>query len=106
LEKDKIHFDNAFIVKLSGESVGLLKYVETNKTIEILQFQIGPNHQGKGVGKYVLNYMISLSKKESKELILKVLKENPAVRLYQRNGFLITGEDQYEFFMKYENVAN
>lgn len=106
MSRVKFHFDNAFIVKLSYESVGLLKYVETTKTIEILQLQIGPNHQGKGVGKYVLKYMISLSKKQSKELTLKVLKENPAVQLYQRNGFLIIGEDQYEFFMKFGNVTN
>ncbi|MDH7446289.1 GNAT family N-acetyltransferase [Aquimarina sp. 2201CG14-23] len=100
MSRVKFHFDGSYIVTQSNEKVGVLKYIKTDKTIEILQLQVLPEHQGKGIGKYLLEYMTSLSRSLNKELILKVLKENPARYLYERNGFNVIDEDQYEFHMK------
>ncbi|WP_299259222.1 GNAT family N-acetyltransferase [uncultured Aquimarina sp.] len=102
LSRVKIHFDAAYIVKQLDETVGLLKYIENKNTIEILQFQILPKYQGKGIGNYLLNYMIQLSVSLHKNILLKVLKKNPARHLYERNGFCIIGEDQYEFHMEFK----
>ncbi|WP_299435792.1 GNAT family N-acetyltransferase [uncultured Aquimarina sp.] len=101
LSRVKIHFNSSFIVKQKEEKVGVLKYVDTSNTIEILQLQILPNHQGRGIGKFLLNHMIQLSRSLNKKLILKVLKENPARHLYERCGFQTIGEDQYEFHMEF-----
>ena len=87
LSRVKIHFDSSFIVKQKEEQVGAIKYVETSNEIEILQLQILPNHQGKGIGKQLMNYMIQVSSSLNKDLILRVLKENPARYLYERFGF-------------------
>jgi len=100
LSRVKINFDSSFIVKQKEEQVGAIKYVETSNEIEILQLQILPNHQGKGIGKQLMNYMIQVSSSLNKDLILRVLKENPARYLYERFGFQTIGEDQYEFHMK------
>ncbi len=106
LARIKFKFDDAYIVKRLDDSVGLLKYIETKVAIEILQFQILPDHQRKGIGKYIIDYMIQLATTLNKNLLLKVLKENPARYLYKRNGFQTFGEDQYEFHMKYEGRNN
>lgn len=100
LSRVKIHFDSSYVIKEKEEKIGVLKYVETTNTIEVLQFQILSNHQGRGIGNYLLNHMIQLSGSQNKNLTLKVLRENPARHLYERNGFQIIGEDQYEFHMK------
>jgi len=102
LSRVKIHFNAAYIIKQLDEKVGLLKYIETKDAIEILQFQILPKYQGKGIGNYLLNDMIKLSGSLDKNILLKVLKENPARYLYERNGFCIIGEDQYEFHMQFK----
>ncbi|WP_299246934.1 GNAT family N-acetyltransferase [uncultured Aquimarina sp.] len=100
LSRVKIHFNAAYIIKQLDERVGLLKYIETKDSIEILQFQILPKYQGKGIGNYLLNYVIKLSESLNKNILLKVLKENPARYLYERNGFDIYDEDQYEFHLE------
>ncbi|WP_405208953.1 GNAT family N-acetyltransferase [Aquimarina sp. LLG6339-5] len=97
----KFHFDGSRVIHLNEARVGVLKYIETNNSIEILQFQILPKYQGKGIGKYLLNYIIQLSDDLNKVVRLKVLRENPAKFLYQRNGFKIYDEDQYEFYMEF-----
>ncbi|GAA0714034.1 GNAT family N-acetyltransferase [Aquimarina litoralis] len=100
LARVRVHFDKAQIILYKKEKIGVLKYIETDSSIEILQLQITPKLQGKGIGNYVLNNVIEQSVATNKEIRLKVLKENPAKFLYERNGFSIYDEDSYEFYMK------
>lgn len=93
-------YECAYIVMHSDQQIGLLKYQETKDTIEIVQLQILPSFQGKGIGKYLLNLLASKAQPAKKTLTLKVLKENPAKHLYERFGFEVVGEDQYEYHMK------
>jgi len=101
LSRVLFHLDNAFIVMFSGKKVGLLKYIVLEKTIEILQIQILPVYQGKGIASFLIEDLKSKSKMLEKELFLKVLKENPARFLYKRVGFQVIDEDPYEFHMKF-----
>ncbi len=93
-------FEGSYLISTSRDKVGLLKYVADHNRIEILQLQIAPKFQGKGIGKQVLHMMILKAKSVNKILFLKVLKENPAKYLYERIGFKIVGEDDYEFYME------
>lgn len=90
------NYTDAFIIWYIQERVGLLKYIENEKAIEVLQFQVLPNYQGNGIGKQVLEQLIE----QQKVIRLKVLKENPAKNLYQRMGFLTVNEDDYEYHME------
>jgi len=94
------HFEGAQIILESSNRVGLLKCKETESNIEILQLQILPRFQGKGIGKQVLHKIITKAESANKNTFLKVLKENPAIHLYKRAGFKIIDEDQYEFYMQ------
>ncbi len=94
------HFEASKIIIKSGKRIGLLKCLETLTNIEIMQLQIAPQFQGMGIGKYLVNELISKATLESKNISLNVLKENPAKHLYLRCGFTIISEDEYEFHMK------
>jgi ribosomal protein S18 acetylase RimI-like enzyme len=54
--------------------------------------------QRQGFGQKILQQIMTDSKPKLFELT--VLKENPALQLYKRLGFEITGEDQHEYFMQ------
>ena len=41
-----------------------------------------------------------IQNKQGKNIELTVLKDNPAKNLYERLGFIITGEDEHEYFMQ------
>ena len=66
--------------------------------ISLLQLQIAPKEQGKGLGTKVFDAL----KAQTAEINLTVLKANPAYGLYQRAGFKTLGEDDYEFHMQWQ----
>ncbi|MEQ8475337.1 GNAT family N-acetyltransferase [Fulvivirga sp.] len=94
------HFDCGHIIWSDKTVVGFIKYKEHPKSLDIIQFQISPEHQGKGFGKQVLNVIEAQAQNAGKGLSLKVLKANPAKRLYERFGFQIVDEDEFEYFME------
>lgn len=100
LSRIDLHYDSTYLVLRSNKKAGMLKYIETENTIEIAQLQILPEYQGKGIGRYLIKDLARKAEASNKILTLKVLKENPAKVLYERCGFSITGKDTYEFHMQ------
>lgn len=100
LDRVKFEFAHAHLVKYEHEPVGLLKFQEQDSQVDILQLQILPTFQGKGIGSFLIEYVFDIARKLSKSVTLKVLKNNPAKRLYERYGFVMVGEDAHEFFMR------
>ena len=94
------HFDCGYMIWSDGKAIGFIKYKEHQKSLDIIQFQIDPKYQGKGFGKQILEIIEAEAKEKHKNLFLKVLKANPAKRLYERIGFQIVDEDEFEFFME------
>lgn len=96
------NYECSYLIMHSGEKVGLIKYRELADKIEIMQLQIHPKSQGKGLGKMVIERVLDWSKEKHKKIELAVLKANPAKVLYERLGFSITGEDDHEFYMEHK----
>ncbi|RYV01552.1 N-acetyltransferase [Shewanella sp. OPT22] len=91
-------YECSHLIVYKNEIIGTLKFREFEEKLEIMQIQIHPNNQGKGLGKQVLEQISEASK--PKYLELTVLKESRALNLYQRLGFSIFGEDKFEYFMR------
>ena len=94
-------FDKAKIILLNDKNIGLLKLDEKEHIVEIVQIQIDPKFQGKGIGQQIIKAVIDKSQSDHKEISLSVLKENPAKALYLRMGFEIIGQDDTSFMMLY-----
>lgn len=93
-----IDYDCCHILFLSSIRNGMVKFKELPEKIKIIQVQIDPDAQGKGVGRKVIEHVIA--KYPQKDIVLSVLKSNPAKRLYERIGFFVVSEDDFEFNMK------
>jgi len=74
LARVRVHFDMVYIILHKKAKIGVLKYIETDSAIEILQLQITPKFQGKGIGNYVLNNVIEQSIAMNKEIRLESAK--------------------------------
>ena len=94
-------FECSHILSVDDIPCGLVKFCHDNDVIELQQLQILPEFQGRGIGKAVLTRLSALAGK----VTLTVLKENPALALYRRAGFVVTGEDEYEYHMEKITVA-
>jgi len=95
-------FEKASIILLDNQPIGLLKVDRTFTNIEVLQLQIDPSQQGKGIGKKILEDILEEASLAGKTVSLSVLKTNKAQHLYKSLGFRTVDEDQYSYFMETE----
>ena len=91
------------IIEVEGEKVGMLQLAETNDALEVREIQIDPRHQNRGVGSSVLRDVISGARAHGRDVRLSVgLKNEAAIRLYERLGFLSAGRSETHLHMRYE----
>ncbi|HCN48058.1 MAG TPA: N-acetyltransferase [Chryseobacterium sp.] len=106
LQRILYQFDKANIIFLDNHPIGLLKVDRTDSNIDILQLQIDPDQQGKGLGKMILTDILEEASAAGKTASLSVLKTNKAQHLYSSLGFKVVGEDEHSFFMKFLPFEN
>ena len=93
-------FDDAQIILLNDHKIGLLKISEFQNSIEIIQVQIEPKFQGKGIGQKIITSIIEKAFEKRLPVILSVLKGNKAKKLYESIGFKVIEENDHSFVMK------
>jgi GNAT superfamily N-acetyltransferase len=94
--------DDAHIIVLDDRDVGWLQAQETESVILLQQFFIEPDCQGQGIGSQVLARLLDGWQTVRKPVVLAVLKNNPARRLYERFGFVVVDEVGVKFLMRRE----
>lgn len=99
-ERVRSHWDEASVIEIDGKPVGLWKLWRQPEVWWILQVQLMPAHQGRGIGAALIRDLIEEARAARVALKLKVLKANPAQRLYARLGFEIVGEDEHGWEMQ------
>jgi ribosomal protein S18 acetylase RimI-like enzyme len=91
------------IIELDGTRVGMIQLRVDGGTLEIREIQIDPRHQGQGIGTSVLQDVISRASGEGQDVRLSVgLKNERAIRLYERLGFVSVGKSKTHRHMSYE----
>jgi ribosomal protein S18 acetylase RimI-like enzyme len=88
------------IVERDGAAVGAIALSETPGAIELVELQVLPEFQGQGWGTALLSELIQLSQATQRPLHSRVLRENRARHLYERNGFVITSETATHVLMQ------
>lgn len=100
LRRVLVRFECAKVVLLDGRAVGLLKVARDGQDWELIQVQLDPTYQGKGLGELLIRSVIAEAKAAGAALRLSVLRNNPAQRLYERLGFVVVGEAPHSFTMR------
>jgi ribosomal protein S18 acetylase RimI-like enzyme len=91
------------IIEVDGERVGMVQLSEEGDALEVGEIQIHPRHQNRGVGTSVLLDVISSAHARGRDVRLSVgLKNEKAIRLYERLGFLSVGRSDTHLHMRYE----
>jgi ribosomal protein S18 acetylase RimI-like enzyme len=88
------------IIRHQGRDVGWCQARETPSEIVLQQIFVGPDHQRQGIGTQALEQLLASWQPTCKPVVLTVLKNNPARRLYERLGFAIVGERGIKFEMR------
>ena len=86
--------DTHQIIQLSGEPVGAWWVRPHADALELVRIYLLPSTQGKGIGTYLIERLVAEARGARKAVRLRVLKGNPARRLYERLGFVVTEETE------------
>lgn len=104
---EKDHFDRvlyefecAKIIVLDSEDVGLLKVDRSKNSWKLTQIQIAPKIQGRGLGKKIVQNLVSEANVNGNNIELSVLQKNRAIELYKSCGFSVIKKKEYEHIMR------
>lgn len=93
------HKDDMRILIKDGKDIGVTTFYEENNQYVVGLVMIHPEYKGEGLGSKIIKEYIDLAKKSNKKIKIKVYKENPAKRLYERLGFKIYNEDDTHLYL-------
>ena len=88
------------IIIYNKKEAGRFFTCETEDEIRLLDITILPEFTGKGIGTYLLHRLIERSKKVQKKISLHVITSNPALKLYQRLGFVHIKNEGFYYYME------
>lgn len=90
------------IIEVDGKRVGMVQLLEDSEAVEVAEIQIDPSDQSRGVGTSVLLDVISDACGRGRDVRLSVgLKNQRAIRLYERLGFSSVARSETHCHMRY-----
>lgn len=99
LFRDSFSSQDYQIIELRNFPIGFIKVVVTTE-IYLAEIQIDRHYQNQGIGTSLIASIIKRSQLNNQKLWLKVLKVNPAERLYERLGFNVFEETSTHKMMR------
>jgi len=96
----RYRFNDAHVVCCGAEPLGLFKFFRDPHEWCIVQIQILPSHQGRGIAAQLIGEFLRQADHADVPVTLSVLKGNKAVNLYQRLGFQVVDTDDASFKMR------
>ena len=80
---------HCLVLSLEAQIIGYTVYTIVAGEAEILNVAIHPNYQGKGYGRQLLEYLMSIVSEQAERFFLEVRASNhSAIHLYQDVGFV------------------
>lgn len=98
----KENYDRAVyeIIQLDGKDIGRLYVDEGRKELRIMELALLPEYRGQGIGRKIMEDLISKSEEKGLYSTLHVEENNPARQLFQRMGFEFVEERGVYHYMK------
>jgi len=92
------------IIQVGGADAGMPSLKVRPSELYLDEIQIAPPQQRQGVGTAIIGDLLARARADGAPLALQVLKVNPARRLYERLGFVVTGETGTHYLMRADPV--
>ena len=89
-----------WLILRDGEPVGRLAISRTTDEIRLVDISLLTAHRNSGIGTILIRQLLQEGASSRRPVLLQVLKTNRARHLYERLGFVNTGEDETHFQMQ------
>ena len=81
------------IIVAAGQTIGRILVSRDEDAYRLIDISLLPRYRGSGIGTQLLRGLLCEALDAQKPVRLSVLKINPAARLYERLGFVVTHDD-------------
>jgi len=88
----------SYVIQVEGEPVGVIAVRAEADDQWIEHFYIAPEHQGRGIGRAVLQHVMALHA-DARPFRIDVMQGSAARRLYERAGFVYESEDPLDVYL-------
>ena len=88
------------IITLNENDIGMISIESKNDDVFLRAIEIHPEYQRQGLGRGIIRAIIDDAIRSGKPVSLRVLKVNPAKRLYERLGFETVEETSTHYMMR------
>jgi ribosomal protein S18 acetylase RimI-like enzyme len=88
------------IMVIDGQDGGMLEVIPGDTSVWLANIRVAPEHQGQGIGTRLISEVLADAHGRGLPVTLRVLKVNPARRLYERLGFVVIGETEPQYLME------
>jgi GNAT superfamily N-acetyltransferase len=92
---------NAQVIQVGNIPVGVFVVEREQTYIYVQEIYLLPDHQRKGIGRYLITSIIAEATHGNLPVRLRVLRVNPAKEFYQKLGFVVTETSQEFYFMEH-----
>lgn len=89
------------IILLNQERIGRLYVAEIKREIRIVDVTILPQYRNGGIGKRIIEQLMEEAAHIGKPLTIYVETFNPSYRLFERHGFVKSGESGYSHLLEW-----
>ena len=93
------------VIEVGGVVAGLLEVHRSEGAVEVVNLELAPEFQRAGIGSAILVDIQEEAAARGAGVVLQVLKVNPARRLYERLGFVATGETEWHTQMRWSGTS-
>lgn len=93
------------VISSEGVDVGYLQVVDGDEALTILQIHLLAAARGRGLGSAIIRSLLAHAGARGKDVLLSVVRHNPAIALYHRLGFEVVAEDPIRLHMRWRSPA-
>ena len=88
----ELDISNHQIIEYQGVSVGCVALKLSHDCLFLARLFLGPDFRNRGIGAHVLRLVVQLATDRRIPVRLSVLRTNPAINFYLREGFSVEAE--------------
>ena len=90
------------LVRADGQLAGVLAVEQRTDHVQLVKVFLLPQYQGRGIGTWLVRRVMAQAAEQGLPVRLRVLRVNPAQRLYIRLGFVVSDETPERLYMQWQ----
>lgn len=100
---DDFKSERAQVIRADGRDIGWMQVSENGEGLHLDQLHLIDGFRNLGIGTRLIRELLERGRRSGKWVGLNVIRGNPAIRLYQRLGFALIGEDDDKLQMRWQD---